>query len=90
MAPNLAPIFQSGPASRVVLAALAWAAWLLAGAFAFDLTEFVHQQGTLLAAFAAASPQVKATVAAWLLGSIVLCTLLLMAIQKLIGSRRRN
>lgn len=55
----------SSPASRVVVAALAWAAWLLAGVLAFDLMELVREQGSALAAFAAASPEIKATVAAW-------------------------
>ncbi len=73
---------RSGPSrgSRGALAALAWGAWLLAGALALDLPRLLRRGGSLLRAFEAVSPRVKAYVGIWVLGSVVLCAVLLRAV----------
>jgi len=54
-----------------------WVAWLVAGALAFGLPQLLAKKGAVVAAFEAASPQGKTYIGLWLLGSVVLCALLL-------------
>lgn len=58
--------------SRAARYAVAWAVWLLVGAFAFGIPSLIGNKGTLVAAFAAASETAKAMVGLWVLDSVAL------------------
>ena len=58
-----------------------WMAWMVAGAYALAIPQLLGKKHALLGAFAAASPQGKACVGLWILGSIILCSMFLRAIQ---------
>jgi hypothetical protein len=61
---------------------MAWIAWLTVGAVMFGLPELVGTKGAVSAAFEAASVQGKASVVAWVLGSVVLLARALMSLQQ--------
>ena len=71
---------KSGEGSTMMKWLTVWAAWLVMGALAFDLPQLLVNKGAVVAAFEAASPQGKIYVGLWLLGSVVLCALLLRSV----------
>lgn len=68
--------------ARTIRRALAWLAWLVAGAMVFGLPELLGAKGAVTAAFVSASTQAKACVAVWFVGSVVLLARLFLSLQR--------
>lgn len=73
--------------SGVVQALFVWLAWFAAGVFVLGVPDLLRQGGGLLDAIAIASGRIKILFAIWVLGSVILFALVLIAIQRAAGRR---
>lgn len=76
--------------ARTVRIAVIWAAWVAAGAMAFDFPRLLRKKMDPIAAFATAPLEAKIYLAIWLLGSIILCALLIATLRRLFGPTRHS
>ena len=75
---------------RAVRIAVLWMAWIYAGVVTFGLPRLMSEKVDLVAALADASQEVKIYVGIWILGSIVLCALLMTTLRKAFGSKKSS
>jgi len=75
---------------RIAYTLVAWMAWLGCGAYVFRLPQLVGRNGDALFALEGASPQVKLSVALWVIGSIILFALLMVAVQQALTVKSKH
>lgn len=86
MKPSVEPaVSYTGRAVRI---ALLWAAWIYAGASAFDLPRLLSEKADVISVLADATQEAKIYVGIWILVSIILCALLMVTLRQAFGARK--
>jgi hypothetical protein len=73
------------PVARMVRIAVVWAAWIVAGAVTFDLPRLLREKMDPIAAFANATAEAKIYISIWIMGSVILCALLMITLRQAVG-----
>ncbi len=76
--------------ARMVRIAVVWAAWIIAGAVTFDLPRLLREKADPIAAFAAAPQEAKIYITIWVLGSVLLCALLILTLRQAVAKDQKK